>query len=262
MPLRPMLELTPMSPIAQPVWKLNATTALALTVILAIVFASMRAIGTLGPSNLRFLLPLGFVLMAIAPWVLLTRNGRRGIGFKRPVHPAIYFQSYLFGGAAASGCFLIGVALFGTSADNWYVSIATNFSRGVKTELSVLQLYLMFTITSMIFSPIGEEIFFRGLLQRALEERFSVRTSTWIECMAFGLVHLCHHGLVVGASGVTLLPRSAPIWFALMVLVAYLFAWLRKRSESLYPAIAAHVAFNFMMGTCIFWALWPVNSEF
>ena len=43
--------------------------------------------------------------------------------------------------------------------------------------------------------------------------------------------------------------------------VAHLFAWLRKRSESLYPAIAAHAAFNFVMGTCIFLALWPASSE-
>jgi uncharacterized protein len=40
----------------------------------------------------------------------------------------------------------------------------------------------------VLFSPIGEEIFFRGVLQRALEQRFSVNTSTSIECAAFGLV--------------------------------------------------------------------------
>jgi uncharacterized protein len=43
-----------------------------------------------------------------------------------------------------------------------------------------------------------------------------------------------------------------------MVLVARLFAWLRSSTGSIYPAIAAHAAFNLVMGTCIFLALWPV----
>ncbi len=215
--------------------------------------------GALGPPNLRLLLPLGFVLMAISPWILLTRDGRREIGLKNPVRPSIYLRSCLFGAAAALACFFIGLALFGKGADNWFVSVAASFGRSVDVKLPVLQLYLMFTLASMTFSPIGEEIFFRGLLQRALEERFSARTSTWIECAVFGLVHLCHHGIVVGAAGVTLLPRSALLWFVLMFLVAQLFAWLRKHSESLYPAIASHAAFNFAMGTLIFLALWPVN---
>ncbi len=200
--------------------------------------------------------------MAAAPWVLLTRNGRHEIGLQRTFLSSIYLQSIVFGAAAAVACFLVGLALFGTSIDNWFVSIAVSFGRSVNAKLPLLPLYLLFTIPSMIFSPFGEEIFFRGLLQRALEERFSVRTSTWVECLLFGLVHLCHHGLVAGAAGLTLLPRSAPIWFVLMVMVGHLFAWLRKRSESLYPAIASHAAFNFAMGTCIFLALWPVGTEF
>jgi membrane protease YdiL (CAAX protease family) len=247
-----------MPTVAQTRWKFTASTAFSVAIVLALMFAGMRAIGNLGPLMLRPLLPLGFVLMAISPWVLLTAEGRREIGFCKPARPAIYLQAIVLGAAASFACFLIGYGLFGTGMDNWYVTIVANFSQTVPVKLSTLQMFLMFTIAAMIFSPIGEEIFFRGLLQRALEDRFSVRTSTWIESVAFGLVHLCHHGLVVGAAGITLLPNSAPIWFALMVLSALLFAWLRKRSGSLYPAMAAHVAFNFTMGSSIFIGLWPL----
>lgn len=250
-----------MTPFVQARWKLRATTSLALAIALVVLFASMRVVGTHGSSSLRFLLPLGFVLMAIAPWLLLTRTGRREMGLQRPVRPSIYLQPILLGAAAALACFLIGLSLFGTSADNWFVTIASNFSRSVNAQLPVWQMYLMFTVPSMVFSPVGEEIFFRGLLQDALEQRFSARTSTWLECLAFGLVHLFHHGIVFGAGGLMLLPRSAPIWFVLMVLVAHLFAWLRKRSASLYPAIASHATFNFMMSTCIFLGLWPVSGD-
>lgn len=196
--------------------------------------------------------------MTLSPWILLKRDGRREIGFRKPLQATIYLQSVFFGSIASLACFAIGIGLFDTSSDNWYVSIAANFSLSVNAKFSVLQHYLMFTIAAMIFSPIGEEIFFRGVLQRALENRFSIRVSTWIECAIFGLVHLCHHGIVLSAAGLTILPRSAPIWFVLMFAVATLFAYLRKRSQSLYPAIVAHSMFNFTMGTFIFLFLWPV----
>jgi uncharacterized protein len=255
---RPIENVRPMPTVTQP-WKFSTSVVFAITVALAVIFALMRVVGTLGPVSLRPVLPLGFVLMAITPWLLLRRAGRIEIGLRRSTHSAIYVEAIFYGAAAALTCFLIGFALFGAGADNWFVSIAKSFAQTANAKLAVLHLYLMFTVTSMIFSPIGEEIFFRGLLQRVLEERFSVRTRTWIECLTFALVHLCHHGLVFGASGLTLLACSAPIWFLLMALVAYLFAWLRKRGDSLYPAIAAHASFNFMMGTCIFLALWPVQ---
>lgn len=241
-------------------WRLDPAAAFFLTIVLAIAFGAMRAAGTLGPAGLRFLLPLGFVFMALVPSLLLTAEGRREIGFKKPASPSIYLLAAGLGAVSAVACYLLGVGLFGLSSENWFVSIVNNFSQNVPTTFSVFQLYLMFTLTSISFSPIGEEIFFRGLLQRALEDRFSTSASTWIESLAFGLVHLCHHGLVAGAAGLVLLPRSAAIWFALMVALAHLLAWVRKQSGSLYPAIAAHAVFNFTMGTCIFAFLWPLQT--
>jgi len=84
--------------------------------------------------------------------------------------------------------------------------------------------YLIFTVPAVIFSPIGDEIFFRGLLQRALEEKPNVRT--------------------------------AALWVLLMSGVALLFARIRKRSGSLYPAMAAHAAFNAAMNAVILGCLW------
>lgn len=240
-------------------WKFNSSTTLFFCVVLAISFALMRALGILGSAHFKFLLPLGFVLMAIVPWALLTREGWVDIGFVKPIRSSIFLNAVLYGAGASLVCFVIGIGLFGVSADNWYVSIAHNFRLSVIGHFSVMQLYLMFTIPSLIFSPIGEEIFFRGVLQDALEERFSAQTSTWIESLLFGFVHLCHHGIVIAATGVSFLFWSAPIWFVLMVMVALMFAHLRKRSQSLYPAIVSHMAFNFVMCTVIFLVLWPVD---
>lgn len=226
--------------------------------LLAMLFAAARGIGVLGPSNLRWLLPLGFVLMALLPWLLLDAAGRRRIGFAKPVSTRIYLVALTAGALAALVCFAIGLALFSNGDDNWFVTIEKSYARMVDTNgWSTLRLHLFFTIPALIFSPVGEEIFFRGYLQDALERRFSERASTIAECAAFGLVHLCHHGLILTVVGITLRPVSGPLWVALMSGVAYLFARLRKAGGSLFPAIAAHACFNLVMNLTIFGFLWP-----
>lgn len=228
-----------------------------LAVALAAGFAAMRAIGWLGPKGLRWLLPLGFVLMALTPWLLLDAARRREIGLRLPKGARIYIVALLAGGAAAFGCFAVGYALYGTGADNWFVSIANNYREVMDTTgWPVARLHLVFTIPALIFSPIGEEIFFRGYLQYALEQRFTARTSTIAECAAFGVVHLCHHGLLLTAAGVSFRPVSGPLWMLLMFGAALLFAYLRKTSGSLLPAIAGHACFNLVMNVTIFAFLW------
>ena len=237
--------------------QLSRNGILVLVAVLSMAFVSMRALGTMGPPNLRWLLPAGFVVMTALPWLLLTPAGRRQIGLRLPDAPVYYLIGIGAGVAAATICFALGLVLFGTSPDNWFVSIADSYRRVMNTAgFGPLKLHLMFTIPACIFSPLGEELFFRGFLQRALETRFSARRSTHIEAALFGLVHLCHHGLVASAAGLSLRAGSGALWVILMFCTACMFAWLRKRSDSLLPAIASHAAFNATMNLCIFSALW------
>lgn len=224
---------------------------------LAILFAAMRFGGMLGPSSLRPLLPASFILMMLAPWLLLDRGGRRHIGLRAPASWQSVVPAVLAGGLAALACFALGMVFFGATPDNWFMTVASSYRGMMDTSrFSMLMLYLVFTAPALLFSPIGEEIFFRGMLQRALEQRFSQRASTVFECAAFGLVHLCHHGLFYNATGLALRPVSGALWVALMFLTALLFATLRQRTGSLFPAMAAHAAFNATMNGVIFAFLW------
>lgn len=241
-------------------WKFCSARGLPIAVASALVFAAMRAAGTLAPAHWRWLLPLSFVCMAASPWLLLSRLGRQQIGLVRPIRHVWFATSIALGALAALACFALGTIAFGSSEDNWFVSIARNYRDTIPHQgLTTAQLFLVATVPALVFSPIGEEIFFRGLLQRALEERFSLRASTWIEASLFGLVHLCHHGLLATATGIRLLPMSGALWVALMFCVALMFARLRHRSGSLLPAMAAHASFNLAMNVCIFAALWPAG---
>jgi len=235
-------------------WRGVEQTSWLLGLIFAILFAGIRVAGIFGGRAWQPMLPAGFIFMTLLPWILLTGQGRREIGWQWPTDRRVYGMACLVGIGAAFACFLLGLALFGRSGQNWYVSIADYYRRSLDTTgFGLGRLHLTFTLPAMLLSPFGEEIFFRGVLQRLLEQRFSQRASTFAEASFFGLVHLCHHGVTPGPF---LLLPSAPLWVLLMAITAWLFAWLRKSSGSLAPAILAHALFNLTMNVCIFAALW------
>ncbi len=224
---------------------------------LVIGFSAVRALGVLGPSSLRWVLPLSFCVMAILPWALLTANGRRQIGLQRPDMASRYILAIVTGAGAALLCFALGYLLFGKAVDNWFVNIGNSYKAMMDTSaMSFWMLSLIFTIPAMLFSPIGEEVFYRGQLQKTLEQTFSINTSTVIECTLFALIHQVHHGIIKSETGLTYLPLSGALWFVLMFLVAWMFAWLRARSGSIYISILSHMVFNIAMNTCIFLFLW------
>ncbi len=240
----------------KPFFRLAPDAALPVAVCLAVAFAAVRAIAMLGPVAYRPLFLLHCVLLALVPWILLARPDRVQVGFKKSTRPREYPLALLYGGLASLFCFALGYSLFGASQDNWFVSVGESFRAQPTDGLGLVQLSLMFTLPGMIFSPVGEEIFFRGYFQRCLETKFSERSSMLIEASWFGGVHLLHHGIVLTAAGIGFRPLSGALWFLLMVALSCMFAWLRKRHDSILPAILAHSAFNATMTTLIFAFLW------
>lgn len=228
-----------------------------LVLAFAVVSSLMRAIAMFGPVAWRGLFMLTCIAMALLPWVLLDREGRRRIGLQWPRRPLWLVSGLALGALAASACYWLGATLYGTSADNWFVSVARNYQLQPTAGWSLLQLHLVFTTVACLFSPIGEEIFFRGLLQRVLEERHGAARATVLEAGLFALVHLCHHGIVLTGAGFALLPGSGALWVGQMFLLSLAFAWLRRRADSIVPAILAHAAFNAAMNGWIFARLWP-----
>jgi membrane protease YdiL (CAAX protease family) len=228
----------------------------ALAIMLSLLFVAVRAYAMLGPPAMRILfLPMCLAMIAL-PWILLSPHGRYQIGLKLPGHGSYLAGALGVGVAGASVCFVLGYWLYGSTPDNWFVSVARSYQAQPVQGMSLLQLHLMFTIAACLFSPIGEELFFRGFLQKVLEQRFSVAASTQLEAGLFALVHLCHHGILVTAAGLALLPASGALWVLLMFALALAFAWLRRASDSLLPAILAHAAFNATMNSFIFAYLW------
>ncbi|MBD2754471.1 CPBP family intramembrane glutamic endopeptidase [Spirosoma validum] len=231
----------------------TGTYYLPIALLFGIIFAVVRVVGILGPLTYRFVLPLGFILMALMPFIFLNRSQRQKMGFSRSKSQSFYGLALLTGMVAALFCFLLGKAFFDTSLDNWYVTIKNAYANTV--PLDSKGAFLIITIPALIFSPVGEEIYFREFLQDALSTRFNYRASVVSESLFFGIIHLCHHGLSLVNHQFVFRPVSGSVWVLLMFLTACLFAWIKRKSDSIYPAIAAHVAFNLTMNVCIFYAL-------
>lgn len=85
---------------------------------------------------------------------------------------------------------------------------------------------VLLVVIVVVLAPLIEELFFRGLFQRAAARRFGRLASIVLPAVVFGLVHL------------QLLQLPALIMFGL---VAGVLTW---RFDRLGPAIWAHVGFN------------------
>jgi uncharacterized protein len=226
-------------------------------IIAGLLFAVVRAVGMIGPQAYRFILPLGFIVMMMMPFIFFGKEGRKKIGFAKSVSPAYYGYAIAAGTMMALVCYAAGILLFGLSADNWFVSIKNSYYNSMNTAgMSLVMAFIIFTIPAILFSPAGEEIFFRGFLQEALSQKFSYGKALIIDAVFFALVHLFHHGFVKDAEGVMhFYPLSGFVWVVLMFCTALLFAWLKKKSGSLYPAITAHAVFNIVMNLTIFYEM-------
>jgi len=94
----------------------------------------------------------------------------------------------------------------------------------------------------LFFSPIWEEILFRGFFLNRLSESLSFWKSNVISGLLFMLVHWPYWVSKNGFSSQVI--RDSVNVF----LLGCLFGWLMKKANSLWPAIGAHIANNFLSG--------------
>jgi membrane protease YdiL (CAAX protease family) len=81
-------------------------------------------------------------------------------------------------------------------------------------------------LAGVVVAPVVEELFFRGFLYAGLAQRYSWRRAAVISSALFALIHLQ--------------PLAIPPIFIL----GYIFAYLYRRSGSIWPAVVMHVATN------------------
>lgn len=249
------MSARPSDPLLRPAWAPVFVDAFRLACLLAALAIALRAVAMLGRYAPSWLLPGGFLLLAATPHLFFRPEGRRRAGLRRPRKPLWLLWGVVLGAAAAWLLYWLGVSLFGAADENWYVSVRRALPIQQMAGLPKAQLFWFLAIPAMIFSPLGEEIFFRGLLQQAAEERWDRPKGIMFSAGWFGVLHLLHHGIVRIDGELRLLPLSGALWMGLIFATGVLFSLLRVKSGSLLAPILSHAAFNLTMTYIVLYLL-------
>lgn len=198
-----------------------------------------------------------FVAMAITPWVLLSRDGRRSIGLRRPDRWWALPVAIIAGATACVAVFAVASVLWQQTTSNPFAYIAGTYS-AVPPELTAddrVVYFVIFAVIGALFSPVGEELLYRGLAHDALERGVGTRVAVLIETGAFALVHLSHFGIVYLSGSWSVLPAPGAFWLVAMFGTGLLFLAHRRLAGSIWGSIVAHAGFNIAMTALIFFAL-------
>jgi hypothetical protein len=185
--------------------------------------------------------------------VLLDREERRAIGFGAPRRPRWWLASAAAGAGCAALCFAVCWGLFGEGVQNPFVSIRQSFLGGAGIPpLGPLGLFLIFTGPALVFSPIGEEVYCRGVVYGRVRRQWGAAAGALASAGVFASVHLLHHGVTLSSGVLGFIGWSGALWFVLMFGTSLMFTGLRKAGRSIWLAVVSHSAFNLVMNACIF----------
>ena len=202
------------------------------------------------------LIGLIMTISAIAPFIFLSKYGRTKIGITKPKNIKWLFIAFICGLLASILLYLLGNTLYGNSYENWYSYIGNSYK--IPRDISHNDRRILFVVMAFIgmtFSPIGEELFFRGIVHSSFAESMGERKASIVDGSAFALTHISHFGLVFINGQWDFLTIPAVLWVASMFLVSLLFFVFRKYSGSILGAIICHSAFNLGMIYSIFYLL-------
>jgi membrane protease YdiL (CAAX protease family) len=239
----------------RPFWNRLAMPPWLLSLLVLAVLAAARFYSAFGPSQARILFLVHVLVMWTLPFLFLTRQGRREMGLCRQgISPVVLVICSLAGVVSSLIVFWIGMALYGNSPDNWCVSIRDNLQLNhMLAVMSPATAFAIIALLTMSFTPVGEEFFFRGLIQQSFTLRWNVVIATLVNGFAYGLMHLLHvHGVWHDAAGFHLRVVSGALMVLVLAGLGAIFTLCRLWTGSLWCAVVAHAACNLAMISAIF----------
>ena len=200
-----------------------------------------------------------FFLMWFVPLLFLTKAGRREIGIRQPNCYVRLLGSFAAGIVSCAVVFGLFMLLYGKGLGNAFVYMAgaTGNIQGALSDSDRLTYFLIAAIPSMIFSPIGEEFLFRGVVHGSFVGRFGETGASFFDSGAFALTHLAHFGIIYSAGIWSFLPIPALLWVLSIFFVSQVFFRCKTMSGSIFGAVLSHSGFNLAMMYFIFYHILP-----
>ncbi|HTE27575.1 lysostaphin resistance A-like protein [Flavitalea sp.] len=201
---------------------------------------------------------IGIIMLvsALAPFIFLNKYGRQKIGIKKPGNYSWLLAAFAAGIAFSLLLYFLGTNLYDDSYANWYKYIGKSYK--IPSDISPGDRSTLFTvvaITGMIFSPFGEELFFRGIVHSAFAVSLGNRKASMADGSAFALTHISHFGLVFISGSWSLFVMPTVLWVLSMFVASIMFFFFKKSSGSIMGAIVCHAGFNLGMTYSIFYLL-------
>ena len=208
-------------------WKFGLFLILLVCVPRFVLVLQANASGNYGAMGLIM------TVSALAPFLFLNKAGRKAIGIKKVQGFKWLFVAFLAGLVASVMLYFLGKILYDTSYQNWYQYIGKSYK--IPADISAADkrnLFGIMAITGMIFSPIGEELFFRGIVHKSFENSIGEKKASIVDGSAFALTHISHFGLVFVNDQWAFYPIPSLLWVLGMFLVSLMFYYFRKKSDS------------------------------
>ena len=214
----------------RPPWRLSdlALGMGALLLVLALAVALLAALGGPADGGGEWSAGAAIGINAAMAGIVLGLAARRGIGladlgFRRPTRWLLVLVAWL--GAYAVLALYGGLLLLMEASGLDVAALREGNPPPVGADAGPASL-LLAAVAVILAAPLGEEIFFRGLLFGGLRGRSRLVPALALSGFLFALFHL---------NVAVLLPFAA---------IGMLFAWAVARSGSLWTSIGAHAAFN------------------
>ncbi|MBB3698616.1 CPBP family intramembrane metalloprotease [Flammeovirga yaeyamensis] len=199
---------------------------------------------------------LVMTIYAITPFLFLNKAGRKHIGLQLPQNYNWLMLALIIGVSFSLLLYVVGILLYSDSYQNWYVYIGKsyNIQEGMPADQKLIMFFIM-AITGMIFSPIGEEFLFRGLIHESFAASLGDQKASMIDSLAFAITHISHFGLVFINNQWDFYLLPCLLWVAGMYVVSRLFFYYKMKIQSIWGAVLCHSGFNLGMTYCIFYLL-------
>ena len=202
--------------------------------------------------------PIGAMMFisALMPFIFLSKYGRQQIGIKSTKYRWRLILPFIMGIGFSLFLYYLGKEWYDGSYRNWYVYIGNSYQipEGIAGN-NKLMMFSIMAITGMIFSPIGEELFFRGIVHGSFAKSIGEKRASVVDSLAFALTHVAHFGLVFTNGIWDFYPVPTLIWVLSMFVVSLMFFKAKKLTNSLLGAIVCHAGFNLGMIYAIFYLL-------
>lgn len=195
-----------------------------------------------------------FILMWFTPFILLSKEGRKNIGIRKPQNYIWLLYSFLIGFAFCAVMFFIADILFGDTINNCFNYISRSYAVPAEAlETNRFMFFAMFSLVGMTFSPIGEELLYRGVVHGSFVDQFGERKASVFDSLAFAVTHLAHFGIIYSLGKWSFLPLPALFWILCMFIASQLFFLCKQKNGSILGAIISHAGYNVGMMYFIFY---------